>query len=45
MTKESPKSGPMIVTLKSEVGEFLSLLLSGKVAGEMAGLEEGIPKE
>lgn len=41
----STKSGLMIVTMKSGVREFLSLLVSGEVAGEMAGLKEGIPKE
>lgn len=39
------KSGLMIVALKPGVGGFLSLLVSGEVAGEMAGLEEGISKE
>lgn len=41
----STKTGLIIVTMKSGVREFLSLLVSGEVAGEMAGLKEGIPKE
>lgn len=40
----STKSGLMIVTLKPGVGKFLSLLVSGEVAGEMTGLKKGPPK-
>lgn len=40
-TSLSTKSGSMIVSLKSGNREFLSLLASGEVSGEMVGLEEG----